>query len=122
MSIDAASGVVPGWTLGWRMQRALSYSFRGVACASLAQCANLSRMTKQADLVGTAEVARILGKSHRTVHRLVESGELVPALVAPGGYSGSFLFTRESVENVRRAQAEQAQRSPKGRRSQKAGA
>lgn len=52
------------------------------------------------DLIGTAEVARLLGKSHRTVHRLVESGQLVPALTAPGGFNGAFLFNREDVERL----------------------
>ena len=49
-------------------------------------------------LIGTAEAARILGKSHRTIHRLVETGELAPALVAPGGRAGAFLFRKSDVE------------------------
>ena len=49
-------------------------------------------------LIGTAEAARILGKSHRTVHRLVEAGSLTPALTASGGQHGVFLFKREDVE------------------------
>ena len=40
------------------------------------------------DLIGTAEAARILGRSHRTVHRMVRDGELTPALTAPGGPAG----------------------------------
>lgn len=54
--------------------------------------------TTHQSLIGTAEVARILGKSHRTVHRLVKAGTLVPALTAPGGFSGAYLFRREDVE------------------------
>jgi len=56
-------------------------------------------------LIGTAEAARILGKSPRTVHRLVDSGRLVPAIVAPGGYAGSYLFRREDVEALRQEAA-----------------
>lgn len=53
------------------------------------------------DLIGTAEVAAILGKSVRTVHRMVKAGELVPAMTAPGGYAGVFLFNRADVERVK---------------------
>lgn len=52
------------------------------------------------NLIGTAEAARILSKSHRTIHRLVESGQLVPALTAPGGFKGAFLFNRADVERI----------------------
>lgn len=48
--------------------------------------------------IGSAEAARILGKSPRTIHRLVASGELVPVMVAPGGFKGAYLFDREDVE------------------------
>ena len=51
-------------------------------------------------LIGTAEAARLLGKSHRTIHRLVESGALVPALVAPGGRKGAYLFNAQDVERI----------------------
>lgn len=50
------------------------------------------------DLIGTAEAARILKKSHRTIHRLVVDGKLVPAITAPGGQNGVFLFERADVE------------------------
>lgn len=53
------------------------------------------------DLIGTADAAAILGKSPRTVHRLVESGDLVPAMVAPGGFAGAFLFHRSDIEALR---------------------
>jgi excisionase family DNA binding protein len=52
------------------------------------------------DLIGSAEAARILGKSQRTVHRLVQSGDLTPAFTAPGGFAGAFLFKREDVERI----------------------
>lgn len=56
-------------------------------------------MPTQTDaLIGSAEAAQILGKSVRSVHRLVDSGHLTPALVAPGGRAGSYLFRREDVE------------------------
>lgn len=51
-------------------------------------------------LIGTAEAARILDKSHRTIHRLVESGDLIPAMTAPGGPSGVFLFRKADVERM----------------------
>lgn len=58
-------------------------------------------MTDPENLIGTAEAARILDKSNRTVHRLVDSGLLVPALVAPGGFKGTFLFRRSDVERIK---------------------
>lgn len=53
------------------------------------------------DLIGSAEAATILGKSPRTVHRLVESGTLTPAMKAPGGFAGIYLFHRADVEAVK---------------------
>lgn len=52
------------------------------------------------ELIGTAEAALMIGKSHRTIHRLVESGALVPALVAPGGRKGAYLFDRADVQRI----------------------
>jgi len=52
------------------------------------------------DLIGTAEAARILGRSLRTVHRLVQDQHLTPALIAPGGQSGVYLFRRGDVESL----------------------
>ncbi len=51
-------------------------------------------------LIGTAEAARILGKSHRTIHRLVASGALKPAVIAPGGAAGAFLFNQRDVQDL----------------------
>lgn len=48
----------------------------------------------------------MLKRSHRTVHRLVESGTLVPALTAPGGFKGTYLFRREDVEALVESPAE----------------
>ena len=52
---------------------------------------------QQTTLIGTAEVARIFGKSHRTIHRMVKDGRLTPAMKAPGGYAGTFLFDRATI-------------------------
>lgn len=50
------------------------------------------------DLIGTVEAARLIGRSPRTIHRLVHSGVLAPAVVAPGGNSGVYLFKRSDIE------------------------
>ncbi len=65
-------------------------------------------MTSGDNLIGSAEAARILDKSPRTIHRLVTAGTLEPALVAPGGFAGAYLFRREDVEALRVAQATKA--------------
>ena len=57
------------------------------------------------ELIGSAEAARLLGKSPRTVHRMVESGALVPAMTAPGGFKGTYLFRRADVEAVSKVSA-----------------
>lgn len=54
----------------------------------------------ESDLIGTAEVARILGKSPRTVHRMVKDGRLEVAQTIPGGYVGVWLFRRADVEEL----------------------
>lgn len=51
-------------------------------------------------LIGSAEAARILGKSPRTIHRLVKAGDLNPVYTAPGGQHGSYLFDRDEVERL----------------------
>ena len=58
-------------------------------------------MNGSENVIGTAEAAKMLGKSHRTVHRLVEAGALVPVMTAPGGFKGAFLFKREVVEQIK---------------------
>ena len=62
-------------------------------------------MAQTEDLIGTAEAARILGRSPRTVHRMVATGDLTPALTAPGGPSGSYLFRRTEIERIKRKDA-----------------
>ena len=56
------------------------------------------------DLIGSAEAATLLGKSPRTVHRMVEAGTLKPAITAPGGFRGTYLFKRRDVERIKAAQ------------------
>lgn len=68
----------------------------------------LSVSTPQEPPIGTTEAAQILGKSPRTVHRLVETGVLVPVFVAPGGYAGAFLFARADVEALAAERSEKA--------------
>ena len=57
------------------------------------------------DLIGTADAARILNCSHRTVHRMVEDGTLTPAHIASGGRAGIFLFRRTDIDKVAEARA-----------------
>ena len=52
--------------------------------------------------IGSAEAAKILGKSQRTVIRMVEAGRLAPAATVPGGH-GIYLFNRKDVEALRDA-------------------
>lgn len=60
------------------------------------------------DLIGTAEAARLLDCSHRTVHRLVEDGTLTPAHIASGGRAGIFLFNRSDVQRLAKAREKAA--------------
>lgn len=62
-------------------------------------------MAHETDLIGTAQAARILGRSPRTVHRMVEAGDLIPAVTAPGGHHGTFLFHRADIEALAKAAA-----------------
>lgn len=62
-------------------------------------------MSHPDDLIGSTEAARILGRSPRTIHRLVEADELTPAVVAPGGFAGAFLFRRADVEALLEARS-----------------
>lgn len=50
------------------------------------------------ELIGSVEAGRILGRSPRTIHRLVAAGDLVPAMTAPGGHNGVFLFRRDDIQ------------------------
>lgn len=57
----------------------------------------------------TSQVSRRLGRSVRTVHRMVEAGRLKATRVP--GYKGPLLFDRAEIERVR---AELAQDSAAG--------
>jgi excisionase family DNA binding protein len=54
----------------------------------------------ETDLLSTAQVAEILGKSVPTVNRWVREGALKPTTKLPG-ISGAYVFTREAVEDFR---------------------
>ncbi|HZQ33747.1 MAG TPA: helix-turn-helix domain-containing protein [Mycobacterium sp.] len=60
-----------------------------------------------AELLTAPQVALLLGKSVRTVHRLVESGALPVAQKLPGP-NGAFLFREEDVTALRDAEAASA--------------
>lgn len=49
------------------------------------------------DLLTSPQVGLALGKSARTIHRMVEAGELQPVQQLPGP-NGAFLFRRADVE------------------------
>ena len=66
---------------------------------------SVTHMSQDEDLIGTAEAARVLGRSPRTVHRMVDAGDLIPALTAPGGPAGAYLFRRADVEKLCPAEA-----------------
>lgn len=57
-------------------------------------------MIKTADLLTTAQVAILLGKSVRTVNRMAESGALPIAMKVPGK-TGAYLFRPEDVDALR---------------------
>ena len=55
------------------------------------------RMPPTDDLIGTTETGQILGKTPRTVQRMVSAGALVPVVTLPGK-TGAHLFKRADVE------------------------
>lgn len=57
-------------------------------------------MIKTGDLVSTAEAAKMLGKSIRTVHRMAQDGR-IPAVKLGAGTS-SWVFDRADVEAAAR--------------------
>lgn len=54
-----------------------------------------------ADQMTTREAAECLGKSRRTVSRMVERNEITPAARFDLGRHGTFVFDRAEVERVR---------------------
>lgn len=61
----------------------------------------------QGELLTSPQVGRLLGVSPRTVHRLVTSKQLLPAIKLPGP-NGAFLFAPDAVEEYRRSRQEAA--------------
>lgn len=64
-------------------------------------------MRNDQQLTPTVEAARILDVHTATVHRLVERGDLVPAVKAPG-IRGAMMFRPADVERLARARAKAA--------------
>lgn len=62
-------------------------------------------MSSPDEYLSTPQVARELHVSTRTVHRMVTAGTLTPALTAPGGPHGAFLFTRAEVQRAKEGAA-----------------
>ena len=58
----------------------------------------------ETQLLTSPQVASRLGVSIRTVHRLADSGALMPALKLPGP-TGAYLFRPDDVEQIERARA-----------------
>lgn len=67
-------------------------------------------MTNLSQLLTTAQVAEQLGVSRRTVSRLVQRGEIVPAAEAQrrGGRAAAYLFDVRDVELYRVRQQREA--------------
>lgn len=72
--------------------------FGAASCARHASLWHGASMAKPPELIGSTDAGRLLGRSPRTVHRLVQSGALKPAMTAPGGAYGAYLFKRSDVE------------------------
>lgn len=56
-------------------------------------------MTQTTDLLTSAQVAEILGKSVRTVNRMAKSGAL-PVAMKVGPQTGAYLFARADIERL----------------------
>lgn len=69
-------------------------------------CGIVPLMNTTPQLVSSPQAARILCVSARTVHRMVAAGDLTPAVTAPGGPHGAFLFDLADVEKLRESIAE----------------
>lgn len=65
--------------------------------------AYLGHMLKSGDVISTAEAAKLLGKSIRTVNRLANSGDL--RAVKLGDATRPWLFDRDDVEAYKRGAA-----------------
>ncbi len=51
----------------------------------------------QDDLIGVAEASQLTGLDKRTLHRKVDSGELIPVTKLPG-LRGAYIFNRADIE------------------------
>lgn len=56
----------------------------------------------QDEMVSTAEAAQMLDRHVRSIHRLVQTGELTPVAKIPGR-TGAYLFRRADVEALKAA-------------------
>lgn len=56
--------------------------------------------------MAAADAATRLGVSRRTILRLVDSGQLVPVMKAPG-LRGAYLFTEDEVARFEQQRAQQ---------------
>ena len=71
---------------------------RGVLLARHATLCHAHIMsTTNPELITSPEAGRMIGRSARTIHRLVESGDLTPVVKLPGP-NGALLFRREDIE------------------------
>ncbi len=71
-----------------------------VACLLRVMSSNaMLRDMSDDHLLTSPQVAHRLGKSIRTVHRLAESGDLVPVQKLPGP-NGAYLFRESDVERL----------------------
>lgn len=73
-------------------------------CVNVLHMANRTPQPAQ-DLIGTAEICRLLQCNPATVGRWVASGKLTPAHKLPGK-NGAFLFTRADIEKFAADRAE----------------
>lgn len=62
-------------------------------------CATVRPVPTSADLITATIAAGLLGKSPRTVQRLVHAGRLTPAIKLDGP-NGAYLFNRADVERL----------------------
>lgn len=52
------------------------------------------------ELIGVAEAAAIVGVDRRTIHRMVQRGELATASKLPG-LRGAYVFNRADIDSLR---------------------
>jgi hypothetical protein len=57
-------------------------------------------MPQHEQLLTSPEVALLLKRSPRTVHRMVRDGKLVPVQIIAAGRNGTFLFDPADIERL----------------------